>query len=121
MPNANELLRETGDEVLDAIKKEYKELLSAGKSESEQVIRETAEKVEQWVKMRAEGSLDNDELEALLNARKRTVRQFLLMQEIKARARLERVSLGLLDLVLNKLIGAVLHSSSRFLRNLWMR
>lgn len=108
MANMRELLKETGDEALDAIKREYKALLQAGRNESAQVVRDTAVKVEQWVKMRADGELDDDELEALLNARKRTVQQFLLTQEIQARARLERVSLGLIDLVLNRLIGTVL-------------
>ena len=108
MSNLNELLKETGDAVKDAIRKEYKELLDAGKKESESVIKETADKVEQWLKMRAEGSLDNDELEELISARRRTVQQFILSQEIKTRAHLERVSLGLLDLVMNKLVGSVL-------------
>ncbi len=57
--------------------------------------------------MRAKGELDDDELESLLNARKRVVRQFLLTQEISSRARLEKISMGLIDIVANKFIGAI--------------
>ena len=57
--------------------------------------------------MRAKGEFDDDELESLLNTRKKVVRQFLLTQEIASRARLEKISMGLIDIVVNKFIGKV--------------
>jgi uncharacterized membrane protein len=107
MSTLEEILKATGDEVLDLAKSQFKEILTEAKKESPEVINETAEKVERWLVMRASGDLDDDELKALLNARRRTVRQFLLTQEIATRARLERISLGLIDSVQNKFIGAI--------------
>ena len=107
MSTLEEILKATGDEVLDLVKSQFKELLIEAKKGSPEVIKETAEKVERWLVMRARGDLDDDELEALLNARRRTVRQFLLTQEIATRAKLERISLGLIDSVRNKFIGAI--------------
>ena len=107
MSTLEELLKETGDEGLDLVKTTFKELLINAKNDSHEVIKETGEKIEKWLELRANGELDDDELEALLNTRKRTVRQFLLMKEISARASLEKISVGLIDLVTNKFIGAV--------------
>ena len=107
MLNIEEILKGTGDEALDLIKTSFKELLLQAKNESKTVIKETGEKLEKWLVMRAMGELDDDELESLLNARKRVVRQFLLTQEITSRARLEKISMGLIDIVVNKFIGAV--------------
>ena len=108
MPELDDLLKETGDEALDVIKKSFKELLAGAKSSGQEVLKETGDKVEQWTAMRARGEIDNDELEALLNARRRTVRQFLNSQEIASRAQMEKVSLGLIDVVSNKFIGLIL-------------
>ena len=107
MSELDEILKSTGNEALDFVKTTFKELLIEAKKESKEVIKETGEKVERWVVMRAKGELDDDELEALLNARRRTVRQFLLNQEIASRAALEKVSMGLIDLVTNNFIGAI--------------
>ncbi|MDM8564226.1 hypothetical protein QUF74_01075 [Candidatus Halobeggiatoa sp. HSG11] len=103
----DDVLRETGDEILDFTKTTFKKLLLQAKNDSKDVIKETGEKVEKWMVMRANGDLDDDELEALLNTRKRTVRQFLLTQEINARSRLEKISIDMIDMVVNKLIGVV--------------
>lgn len=107
MPSIDDILKETGEEAVDLVKTNFKELLFQAKDESKTVIKETGEKIEKWLIMRAKGELDDDELESLLNTRKRVVRQFLLTQEIASRARLERISMGLIDIVVNKFIGKV--------------
>lgn len=107
MPSIDDILKETGEEAVDLVKTNFKELLFQAKDESKAVIKETGEKIEKWLIMRAKGELDDDELESLLNTRKRVVRQFLLTQEIASRARLERISMGLIDIVVNKFIGKV--------------
>jgi uncharacterized membrane protein len=107
MSALNDLLEETGDEAIDSIKRGFKDLLGDARKESKQVVKDTAKKVEKWVSMRAQGEIDDDELNALLRARKRTVQQFLLQQEIGARAALERVTVGLIDLVTDKFIGRI--------------
>lgn len=107
MSNIEDILKATGEEALDLVKSNFKELLLQAKNESKDVIKETGEKIEKWVVMRAKGELDDDELESLLNTRKRVVRQFLLSQEISSKARLEKLSIGLIDIVANKFIGAI--------------
>lgn len=107
MPSIDDILKETGEEAVDLVKTNFKELLFQAKDESKTVIKETGEKIEKWLIMRAKGELDDDELESLLNTRKKVVRQFLLTQEIASRARLERISMGLIDIVVNKFIGKV--------------
>ena len=108
MPTLNELIDTSGDEAKALIKSNLLELIQGAKSESETVIKETGEKIEKWLKLKIDGEIDADELEALLNTRRRVVRQFLNSQEISARARLEKLSLGLIDLVLNKALDALL-------------
>jgi len=63
--------------------------------------------LERWLILRDANELDNDELESLLNSRKRTVRQFILTKEIKSRANLEKISIELIDTVTNKFIGLI--------------
>ena len=107
MPSIDDILKETGEEALDLVKTNFKELLFQAKDESKTVIKETGEKIEKWLIMRAKGELDDDELKSLLNTRKKVVSQFLLTQEIASRARLEKISMGLIDIVVNKFIGKV--------------
>lgn len=108
MSTLSDLINTTGDEAKDLIKSNLLELIQGAKSESETVAKETGEKIEKWLVLKVQGEIDSDELEALLNARRRTVRQFLNSQEIAARARLEKVTVGLIDLILNKALDAIL-------------
>lgn len=48
----DKLLKETGDEALDFIKSSFKQRLNQAKEESSEVIKETAKKLEKWLKMR---------------------------------------------------------------------
>ncbi len=58
--------------------------------------------------MRMNGEFDDDELEALLNARKRVVRQNLNTLEIQSRARVEKIVFGIIDIVTNKLLDKII-------------
>ena len=108
MSSIDDILKSIGDEALDSVKSELKDLLSQAKDEQEEFVKKTAEKIEKWLKMRVEGELDNDELESLLNARKRAVRQNLNTLEIQSRARLEKIVFGIIDIVANKLLDKIL-------------
>jgi hypothetical protein len=46
-------------------------------------------------------------LQELLNSRKATVQQFLNTQEITAKARMEKISVGLIDLIVDKAMGVI--------------
>ena len=107
MSTLSGLIETTGDDAKELIKTNLLELIQGAKSEAELVAKETGEKIEKWLVLKAKGEIDSDELEALLDARRRTVRQFLNSQEIAARARLERVTMGLIDLVLNKALDVI--------------
>lgn len=91
-----------GDEKKALIKTNLLELIQGAKSETETLVKETEEKIEKWLEWKIQGEINSDELKALLDARRRTVRQFLNSQEIAARARLEKVTMGLIDHVINK-------------------
>ncbi|MCH7516209.1 MAG: hypothetical protein IIB08_03630 [Bacteroidetes bacterium] len=108
MSSIDEVLKSLGDEVLDSVKTEFIDLLSQAKDEQIDFVNETAEKIERWLIMRVNGDFDDDELEALLNARKRVVRQNLNTLEIQSRARVEKIVFGIIDIVTNKLLNKIL-------------
>jgi hypothetical protein len=103
----SEIIDATGNDVKQQLKTELLDLIQGAKSESAEVIKETGEKIEKWVKMKVEGDIDADELQELLNSRKATVQQFLNTQEITAKARMEKISVGLIDLIVDKAMGVI--------------
>ena len=108
MSSIDEVFKSIGDEVLDSTKSELKDLLMQAQNEQEEFVVETANKIERWLFLRVAGELNDDELEALLNARKRVVRQNLNTLEIQTRARLEKIVFGIIDIVANKLLDKIL-------------
>lgn len=104
----DELIDIAGDDAKKLIKTNLLELIEEAKSETETLAKETGEKIEEWLILKVSGEIDSDELEALLNARRRTVEQFLNSQEISARARLEKVTIGLIDLILDNALDSIL-------------
>lgn len=107
MTTLSELIDATGSEVKQQLKTELLDLIQGAKSESVDVIKETGEKIEKWVKMKIDGDIDADELQELLSSRKATVQQFLNTQEITAKARMEKISVGLIDLIVDKAMGVI--------------
>lgn len=103
----SELIDATGSEVKQQLKTELLDLIQGAKSESADMIKETGEKIEKWVKMKIDGDIDADELQELLSSRKATVQQFLNTQEITAKARMEKISVGLIDLIVDKAMGVI--------------
>ncbi|WP_317930504.1 hypothetical protein [Halioxenophilus sp. WMMB6] len=108
MTSLDQLLNTSGDAAKELIKSQLLELIDSAKSESATVVKESAEKIEQWLKLRLAGELDKDELQALLDSRKRVVEQFLNSQEIAARTRLEKISVGLINLILDQALDSLL-------------
>jgi len=107
MSELNELINDTSDAAKSALKSELIDLIYSAKSESADVIRETAEKIEKWTTMKLRGEIDAEELKELIESRRGTVQQFLNTQEINLRARLEKVSIGLMDLITEKALGVI--------------
>jgi len=108
MSNLSDLIETTGDEAKEIIKNSLLELIEEAKSEAETVVKETGEKIEKWLVLERKGEIDSDELKALLNTRRRVVLQFLNTQEVTAKARLEKVTLGLIDFIVNKALDSIL-------------
>ncbi|MFW2373463.1 MAG: hypothetical protein ACN4GM_10120 [Gammaproteobacteria bacterium] len=108
MSTLSDLIETGGDEAKELIKKNLLELIWDAKSESEVVVKETGDKIDKWLIMKINGEIDSDELEALIDSRRRVIRQFLNTQEIQARARFEKVTVGLINLVLDKALDAIL-------------
>ena len=102
-----QLLKETSDEALNIIKSSFKKRLQQAKKDSSVVIKETADKLEKWLKMRSKDEIDDDELKSLINSQKRVVKQYLLSEEIESRAKLEKISIGLIEVISDKFIGAI--------------
>jgi hypothetical protein len=108
MPKLKEILDAIKDEALDSVKEELKDLIKHAKEDAHDFVKENAEKVESWLAMLAEGELDKPEFDALMRARKRIVKQHLNTLEIEARARLEKVTTGLVNLVIRKIAPAII-------------
>ena len=104
MSSLNEILDAIKDEAFNSVKAEFKELLNKAKADSSDFAKENAEKLEKWLVMLARGELDKGEFNALVDARKRTVRQYLNTLEIQARSRLEKVTMGLVDLAIDNIV-----------------
>lgn len=92
-------------DALALVKDELKSLLTSAKNDAIDQIRETGEKIATWLVMRAKGELTDDEFQSLLYARDQLLRQFKNTASIEAKARTERVAVGLVNLVLDKIIG----------------
>ena len=102
------LINTSGDDAKEFIKMGLLDLINEAKSESEIVVKETGQKIEKWLTLKANNEIDADELEALLNARQRIVSQFLNTEEIRTKARLEKITTGLIEHVLSKALGRII-------------
>ena len=107
MPSVEDFLNLVKDEALSGVKKEFKDLLDQAAKEELDFVKETAELVKNWAIQRVKGEITNDGFERLLRARKRVVMQELNTLEIKARARVEKIVMGVVDIVLDKFLGKI--------------
>jgi len=105
MASINAAVNTIKDDALALVKDELKSLLTSAKDDALAEIRETGEKIATWLVMRAKGELTDDEFQSLLYARDQLLRQFKNSAEINAKARIERIAVGLVNLVLDKIIG----------------
>jgi len=105
MASIDQALDSLKSDALKLIKGELKDLLRAAQNDVDIQIRETGKKVADWLVLRASGKLSDDEFEALLYSRDQTLRQYKNTLEIETRARVEKIAVGLLNLVLDKVLG----------------
>lgn len=103
----SDLIITSGDAAKELIKSNLLELIHAATNESEAIVKETGEIIEKWLVLKIKGDIDTDELVELLNARRRTLMQFLNSLDTDTRARLEKITIGLIDLVLDKALDSI--------------
>lgn len=105
MATIDDVIDSIKDEGLKLVKGQLRDLLTSAKDDADSVIIETGKKIVDWLWLRAKGKLSDDELEALLYSRDQLLRQHKNTLEIRARARVEKIAVGLVNLVLDKLLG----------------
>ena len=93
--------------VQDA-KNEFQQLLSEAKGSSDAFVKENAGKVENWIVMLSNGTIDKEEFDDLMADQKLAAEQFVNTQAIGAQAHGQRLTLQLLDLTATKIVPALL-------------
>lgn len=99
----NEILDEIKDESLSLVKEEFKNNLIEAKMSTTNIVKKNAENIEKWLGLLAKGELDREEFEQLIASQKRKMEQYLNTLQIKGRARLEKITVGLMKIVLDKI------------------
>lgn len=107
MATTKEVIESLQDDVVKLIKDQLKDLLTSAKKDADAIVKETGDKIAEWLVMRAKGKLSDAELEALLYSRDQLLRQYKNTLSIKARARVEKIGVGLVNLVLDKMLRLV--------------
>lgn len=107
MTSVSAAVKAIGDDALTFVKDELKDLLTNAKKDADSVVKETGDKIADWLVLRAQGKLSDGELEALLYSRDQLLRQYKNKLEIQARSRVEKIAVGLVNLVLDKVLGLI--------------
>jgi len=103
MSTIDDVLKSIKSDVPAVIKDQLKDLLTSAVEDTDSVIKETGQKLKDWLLMLAEGKISNEEFEALLYSRDQLVRQYKNTLEIQARARVEKIALALINLISEKI------------------
>ena len=109
MTTIDDIFKDIADESAQAVKEEFTQLFTQAKAESEELVKENAEKVKEWLAALVLKQLDKDGIGQLFAAQQRKIVQFLNTQQIEERARLEKITLKIIDIALNKIVPLILH------------
>jgi hypothetical protein len=93
--------------VQDA-KNEFQQLLSEAKGSSDAFVKDNAGKVESWIVMLSNNTIDKEEFDDLMADQKLEAEQFVNTQAIGAQAHGQHLTLQLLDLTATKIVPALL-------------
>lgn len=105
MATIDDALKCLKDNVPHLIKDQIKDLLTSAQNDADSVIKETGQKVTDWLFMLSEGKLSVDEFKDLLYSRDQLIRQYKNTLDIQVRAKVEKIALGLINLVLNGILN----------------
>jgi hypothetical protein len=108
MPNSlDALLGEVKDSVVELAKAEGKQYVEAARSDAQAFLAAVKEDLEQWTKQLANGDLSPDEFASLVRGKKDLARMDLLLQEGLAKAAIERIVNGTIDILVDRLLRGV--------------
>jgi hypothetical protein len=108
MPDLKDILSEIKDDSITTAKNELLDFFKQAESEQIDFVQETKDKVQKWLEMRVNNEINNVELKALLDARKRLVQQNLNTLEIQSRARVEKIIFGIIDTISDKILDKII-------------
>ena len=89
------------------IKEEIREMLNAAKKDSEEYLRRQAEKIEKYLNQLAAGEIDKEQLKGYLMDIRALTEMFTLQLSTAARARAQRLTKGISDLIVDRLLALI--------------
>lgn len=107
MSGISEFLDTLLDETVDFARDELKELVKEAKSDNRVFIKHIGDLSEEFIKLRALGQLTNDEFKELMEDVVDLNKMQFHKLSVQAKARAERISNGIRDLVLNSLMSLI--------------
>jgi hypothetical protein len=113
MSRLSKALTQIGDHTVQDTKTQFEQLLGEAKASTDSFVKDNAEKVEQWVVMLHDGTIDKEEFDDLMSDQKLAAEQFVNTQAIGARAGGDRLTLQFLELTATKIVPALLATKSR--------
>lgn len=102
MSIANEMIGSVSKDVKDILLK----LMEKGES-SEDILRETEIKVKKWTVWKQNGEIDEDELEMLVETRKKTLELFFINEGIADKARIEQVTTRVIEIAFKLAVNVI--------------
>jgi hypothetical protein len=103
-----DFLEQIKDPALELVKNEFLAFLGEAKKDAYAIVKENAQNVEDWGVALATGELTERGFKLLVDEQKGSLAQFLNTVQIEQKARLERITIGLLNILTEKLLGALL-------------
>lgn len=103
----DEMLDAILEGVLDEIKNEFKELFKEASADSLDFIKKSALQTAQWLMMKKNGELTEEEVKDLLEAQKKEALIFMNSQSIVARMRIQKLVCRLIDVAIHSLLAAI--------------
>ncbi len=107
MAGVSEFLDTLLDESVDFARDELKVLIKEAKDDNRVFIKHIGDLTEEFIKLRALGSLTNDEFKELMDDVVDLNKMQFHKLSVQAKARAERISNGIRDLVLNSLLSLI--------------
>lgn len=74
---------------------------------SEQIVKENMKNIVEWTMKLSENKMTKEEFEYLVRAQKRKIEQYLNTLEIEARVKIQKITINLLDIVLERILPKI--------------